>query len=137
MRSLAICFIVILGSWGTLLAQAPAHQWKVVQVVQLAEQTAPIPTTTIFTPTTVQLYRITVYLDCGGHGVDSGEYWQFIVGWSSNGGGLEGSCGPGAASGQIAPFIGKPGTPVFYDILTGSTTPTFPYAFEIVVEQLE
>jgi hypothetical protein len=137
MRNGSICLIVILAFGLTAAGQAPTKKWKVVQVVQLTEQTATIPATTIFTPTTVQLYRLSVYLDCGGHGVDSGEYWEFQVGWTSNGGGLSGSCGAGGASGQTVPFIGKVGTPVFYEIEAGPRTATFPYTLELAIEQLE
>ena len=60
MQKTAICLVAFLGSWVTALAQAPAHQWKIVQVVHLTQQASAIPATTLFTPTKIGLYRVTL-----------------------------------------------------------------------------
>src|SRR5277367_4294254 len=120
MRKAAIWLIMILALGLPVLAQAPTNKWKIVQVVQLSEQTAPIPPTTLFTPTTVKLYRITSYINCGGQ-KDGKGYWEL------SGSAFNMSCYATFGVGQTLPFSGKVGTPVTYAVIAGSPTPAFPY----------
>jgi hypothetical protein len=140
MRSLAICFIVILGSRVTALAQAPAHEWKVVEVVQLTKQTEATPTTTIFTPTEVGLYRVNILMACGGskgHGGANEPSWQLAFYYGANSNHFEVGC-VGGSNGGSAPYLISPsaGTPVTYSV-TGVLSPPFSYDIDIIVEQFQ
>jgi hypothetical protein len=136
MRSLAISLIVILGSWATALGQNPVPQWKVVQVLHLTNQASPITTTTIFTPTKIALYRLTLLIACGGeHGNGQPPFWQLQAAWNS--GNTQGSCDAGSGSGpSVIPISPMVGTPLTYSVTEEDGTPTVPYDIYIVIEQL-
>jgi hypothetical protein len=92
MRNIAICLIVILCSWVTALGQSGVPQWKVVQTLKLANQTAEISGATLFTPTTsVGMYRVALYISCGPTAVGDGTFDAYVnweVGGYKKAGGL-------------------------------------------------
>jgi hypothetical protein len=137
MQKAAICFVVILGSWVTALAQAPAHQWKVVQVVHLTQQASAIPATTLFTPTKIGLYRVTLANSCEGEGGDSQPpYWDLLL-TSKATGNVDVECDAGSAGTNLITLDLKPGAPVTYSSMPTSGTPTFAYDVDIIVEQFQ
>jgi hypothetical protein len=130
---LVLTFVLGLNAVGQ---SAPATTWKIVQVVHLAQQSANIPSTTIFTPTTSELYRLTVNIDCSPQRGNGGE-WGYIVSWTQEGPAARGDCGESNSSGQVIPFRGRVGTPVIYSATAGIPEPTFTYDLDIVIEQLK
>ena len=56
MRKATICLAMLLCSLAANGQQQP--QWKVVQSIVLLKQTAPIPVTTLFTPTAPGMFRV-------------------------------------------------------------------------------
>jgi hypothetical protein len=140
MRKAAICAIVIFGSWVAPLAQAPVHEWKVVQVVQLTKETSEIPTTTIFTPTEVGLYRVNILMACGGakgHGGANSPSWQLAFYYGANSNHFEVGCGGGSNGGSV-PYLISPsaGTPATYAV-AGVLSPPFSYDVDIIIEQFQ
>lgn len=137
MRNITICLIVILQSWVVALAQAPAHQWKVIQVVHLTQQTSAIPATTLFTATKIGLYRLTIANYCeGDDGDGQGPYWGLFL-TSKPTGGVEAECDAGAVAANLITLPLKPGSPVTYSSLAEDGTPTFAYGIDIIVEQFQ
>src|SRR5216684_8145793 len=53
---------------------------------KLVNQTAPIPTTTIFTPTQTGLYRLSVYATISKADPTSAGLWVFSPSWTDDGG---------------------------------------------------
>jgi hypothetical protein len=140
MRKMAICLIVILGSWVAAFGQTPLPQWKVVQAVHLVEQTSTIPSTILFTPTAAGLYRVNVTATCGGASHTSGPSWSVVVNWATtktSGGQSFVHCLEGNGYGTNAQvFSPEVGLPVTYSVIN-SNNPTFGYEFYIVIEKLQ
>jgi hypothetical protein len=136
MRKAAIWLMVILGSWVAALAQAPVHQWKVVQEVQLTQQTLTTPETTLFTPTKAGLYRVNLAIACGGPiGNSQAPAWDLDVGWIV--GDSQAQCAAGASTGNVIAINPRPGAPVTYEVVPLGGPPTFAYDVDIIVEQFQ
>jgi hypothetical protein len=152
MRNIAICLIVILCSWVTALGQSGVPQWKVVQTLKLANQTAEISGATLFTPTTsVGMYRVALYISCGPTAVGDGTFDAYVnweVGGYKKAGGLSLSGPPifaycassvsqvGAGS-QTAVINPRAGVPIAYSVYPAGPNPQESYDLVIVVEQLQ
>src|SRR5260370_28594260 len=53
---------------------------------KLTNQTAPIPSTTIFTPTQTGLYRLSVYATISKADPTGGSFWTLSPSWTDDGG---------------------------------------------------
>ncbi|MFZ1008045.1 MAG: hypothetical protein WAN65_14485 [Candidatus Sulfotelmatobacter sp.] len=135
MRKTAICLVAFLGSWVTALAQTPVHQWKVVQVVHLTQQTSAIPATTLLMPTKIGLYRVTLANSCEGSD-GQGPYWDLLL-ISKVTGTVDVACDAGDVAANFVILDLKPGASVTYSSEPTSGTPTFAYGIDIVVEQFQ
>jgi hypothetical protein len=134
MRNAAISLVVMLVLGLSATGQAaPSPTWKIVQVVHLAQQAADTPITTIFTPTTDELYRLTVNIECSAQRGNGGT-WNYSISWTLEAAPVRGFCGASNGSGQVITFRGRVGTPVAYSV-TGELAPTFTYDLDIVIEQ--
>jgi hypothetical protein len=132
MRKATICLVVFLCSWAAF-GQDKVPQWKVVRDVVLTKQTSPISQTTVFTPTSPGLYRLSSYLSVSG----AGASWGLSVYWTDLTGALTSSTfgtGPGWAwSGPII-FSIEPGQSFSYSVSgTGGGT----YNVGFTVERLQ
>src|SRR5882757_9204647 len=84
-----LCLAVLLLP-GFALAQAPKPATTpfssplIVAKGKLRNQSAPIPTTTIFTPTQDGLYRLSVYATVTKTDQSSQSYWFFNLGWTDD-----------------------------------------------------
>jgi hypothetical protein len=136
MRNAAISLVAMLAlTLSTAGQTAPAPTWKIVQVVHLPQQTADIPSTTIFTPATDELYRLTVNIECSPQRGNGGT-WDYSISWTLEAAPVRGFCGASNGSGQVITFRGRVGTPVIYSV-TGELAPTFTYDLDVVIEQLK
>jgi len=143
MRNTAICLIVILGSWITAQGQNPVPQWRVVQAVSML-QNAPIPTTTIFTPTQPGTYRLSGYMSLKPENnetefVNAEFYWTDASHHVASGTmQVPVGCSDCPLWTSMVPIMFKPlpGVPVnFYTTVTGVGTGQYDLVFTI--EQLE
>src|SRR5260370_34567475 len=135
----SVCVVVILvaafafTSGGGSAAASPTTPPSPVIVARakLVNQTAPIPTTTIFTPTQTGLYRLSVYATVTTTDPSSQSYWNFNAGWTDDAkpvsvntilyttGNVSGPfdyLGVLIAGGTEIPFEAKAGTPITYSI---------------------
>jgi hypothetical protein len=118
---------------------------------KLVNQTAAIPTTTMFTPTQDGLYRITVYATLTTSNLSSNSSWGYGIGWTDDAGSAnQGSVliGPGA---QLGPFTfygittggtvlvveAKSGIPVTYNVSQGGEPDGTAYSLYWTVEKME
>jgi hypothetical protein len=121
---------------------------------KLVNQTAPIPTTTIFTPTQVGLYRISVYMTLTKVDIASNSTWWFTMNWTDDGGAesagnlvnLIDNQGPpqaygiqqnGAMFGPVLSFESAAGTPVTYVVGQSGGSDNSAYSLYYTVERLE
>jgi len=88
MSKATLCFVMILCSVIAFAQQQP--QWTVIQHVALSQQSQPIPQTTLFTPTSPGIYRLTVYFS-GGTGTGTGIWVESLNGTDITGLPLGGS----------------------------------------------
>jgi hypothetical protein len=123
---------------------------------KLVNQTAPINTTTIFTPTHTGLFRLSIYMTCTKTGNSSNWFYNFN--WSDdagaenanvNGGSLiyiHSNYGPPSAyafndatywPGSAVPFEAIAGVPVTYTVTQSGAPDGSAYSLYYVVERLE
>lgn len=143
MRSLAICLILILEACAAAVGQNPVPQWKVVQAISVL-QNAPIPPTTIFTPTQPGSYRLSGYLSLKPENnetefVNANFYWtdasHHLAGASMQ---VPVGCSKCPLWTSMVPVMFKPlpGVPVnYYTTVTGVGTGQYDLVFTI--EQLQ
>lgn len=138
MRRTTICFLMLLCS----VAALGQPQWRVVKSLALTSQTAPIPQTTLFTPTRTGVYRLSVYLS-GGGGMGPGD-WLLFVRWTD-------LTGASSAIRELQVTTGKAnwtqhapsmlsiqsGTPLVYEVDAVGDTSGCDYNLVITIEQLE
>ena len=117
----------------------------------LVNQTAPIPATTIFTPTQTGLYRLSIYGTMLTAAYNSGTSWSVYVSWtdettSQNQQVLwsyDSSLAPFLSSGannfygQVAIFEAKAGTPVAYSTTQIGPPDGTSYSLHYTLERLE
>jgi hypothetical protein len=124
---------------------------QIVAKGKLPNQTAPIPTTTIFTPVQTGLYRLSVYATILKTAANSNAYWDYSFNWTDDEG-AESQSGfligydtvfgqfyyqggsPGAPS---MPFEAKAGTPITYDVQQYNGTDDSVYSLYYTLERLE
>jgi hypothetical protein len=151
----ALCVVVLLLPTFALTqarssAVTPVSP-PIVAKGKLLNQTAPIPTTTIFTPTQTGLYRLSVY---GTITIStcSGSFWSFNPGWTDDSGVLStenqilfsnGDClGPFNWSsigtiGLTMVIEAKAGTAITYNVTQNGSPDGSAYSIYYALERLE
>jgi hypothetical protein len=122
----SICVVVVmLAAFAFMSGSKPAGasapiSYASPQIVargKLLNQNAPIPTTTILTPTQSGLYRLSVY-GTVTTSTCSGSYWSLNPEWTDDSGVLGSENGVLQSNGDcLGPFVSV----VSYDYLTGAT----------------
>ena len=122
---------------------------QIIRRVELTNQTAPIPTTTLFTPSHNGLYRISMYLT--GTSGDAG--WAGYLTWSDDAGFEDTSVrgviatsgGPppqawgtsyGETPGSVSIIEAVAGQPVSYNVIIQNADTSGTYSLYIIVERL-
>src|SRR5215813_13852695 len=85
MRSMTICLLVTLCSMIAVGQDEP--QWKVIKHVTLTQQSDPIPSTVLVTPTEPGVYRLSMYLSTGSR-TAQGQVFATLYGYDITGGPL-------------------------------------------------
>ena len=134
-------------------APIPLTQPQIVAKGKLPNQTAPIPTTTIFTPTQTGLYRMSVYATIVKADPDSGSSWGYGYYWTDDAGtettgGI--LAGYGSSLGQFyyenffsnvggpsSVFEAKAGTPITYNVYQQGPSDNSVYSLYYTLERLE
>jgi hypothetical protein len=122
----------------------------IVAHAKLANQTAPIPTTTIFTAKTAGLYRMSIYQTLTTANPTSQSCWEVIVNWSDDAGTEEGqtNCVFGSQTlpqaylnppfpGQVFTFEVTAGSPVTYSVAQFGASDGTVYSLYYTLERLE
>ena len=134
-------------------APAPFTSPMIVAKGKLLNQTAPITTTTIFTPTQTGVYRLSVYATLTQTGLNSQSAWSYNLGWTDDAGTQSegallycyGSNAPGQFSyenffpqgGVVLPFEAKAGMPVTYAVSQIGPPDNSAYSLYYTLERLE
>jgi hypothetical protein len=135
------------------LASSPPPSPLIVRRVVQANQTAPIPTTTLFTPSQTGLYRVSAYMTQVA--VGDGNTLSLNLGWSDDAGQeatsittppivqYTNSVPPQAwgwnyenSPGNVITFEEKAGQPITYSVLYPSGGNLGSYSVYLVVERL-
>jgi hypothetical protein len=120
---------------------------------KLVNQTAPIPTTTIFTPYETGLYRMSLYMTTTQRNSSSNQSWNFNLSWTDDAGAetvwLLADIGAGNLPqaygtnpyygtwpGQVITFEAVAGFPVTYSV-TQNAPDDSAYSQYFVVERIE
>jgi hypothetical protein len=148
---LLVAFGLVAAHSTGLPASSPTSPVIVVKR-RLVNQTAPIPTTTIFTPAHDGVYRLSVYATLTKLDPSSQSTWNLNAAWTDDagselsglgfqyGGGPIGQfCGPeGYLLGGVATTIeAKAGTPITYDMEQTGPLDSSAYSLYYVLEQIE
>jgi len=119
---------------------------------KLPNQTAPIPTTTIFTPTQTGLYRLSVYATVERADLNSNSYWCYGFQWTDDGGPHQSGimlCGYGDITspfqyegldylgGTAQPFEAVAGQPITYNVTQNNGPDDSAYSLYYTLERLE
>jgi len=112
---------------------------------KLPNQTAPIPTTTVFTPSQDGLYRLSVYMTESVAVPTSGAYWTFNAAWSDDAGDeatgvpiLNANQTPSGAYGYLTVLLQvKAGKPITYSTTLSNGTDGGTYSLYYTLERLE
>jgi len=153
-RAGAVLIFTVLLSWSALGQAASSGRKKhkfpeVVAQVSLAGQTNPIPTTTIFTPNTDGLFRISVYW-ANTVPASTDFTWSLDLGWTDDAGneaaqsfmilsaesGAPMSYSINTGNGSSLTFRANAGAPVTFSVKANSTPSSTTYELFFVVEQL-
>jgi hypothetical protein len=153
-----LCVVILLVGVFALAGRnsvaSPATSVTSPQIVakgRLVNQTAPIPTTTIFTPAQNGLYRLSVYATVSKADASSSAFWFYSAGWTDEAGiesafdllnGYSNTLGqfqsPGLYGGASLTFEAKAGTPVTYSVTHDPPSPdNSVYALYYTLERLE
>lgn len=142
MRKMILIAVLMCASVISFGQSNGLPQWKVVKEFHVADQTASVPPTVLFTPTQKGLYRLSMYVSASTDikqltGWDMFVYWTDQTGLSANfllGTDLTGGTTYQADSAMFSPQIGKPVT-VF--IQTSNPPPQdASYCVALVIEKL-
>ncbi len=157
----AICVLAFLVASfaltsGSKIADASAGGLPspvIVARAKLANQTAPIPTTTIFTPTQDGLYRISAYATVAKADPNSQSAWSFGVQWTDDAGAGQLANGVLFGIGNVSQaFIwensfslggatvileAKAGTPITYSMTQCCSPDNSAYSLYYTLERLE
>lgn len=152
---LLVAFGLVAASSTGSPAPTPSSPVIVKRVI-LANQTAPIPTTTLFTPASSGLFRVSVYMTTPVPNSNS-NLWVFNLGWTdaagvenTNGNGLVQATSnnqpPGAWGALINGGIGTPdgiaviqcvgGQPITYSVTPSLESDLGTYSLYATVERL-
>jgi hypothetical protein len=120
---------------------------------KLLNQTAPIPATTIFTPTQTGLYRLSVYATITRADPSSQSDWLYSFGWTDDSGpvvesdflyGYPTNVGQffsynnsESFGGAALPFEAKAGTPITYSMAQQNGPDNSAYSLYYTLERLE
>jgi hypothetical protein len=133
-------------------SSGPFNSPQIVAKGKLPNQTAPIPTTTIFTPTQTGLYRLSVYATISKADPNSGSYWAYTFNWTDDSGVQSQPqllIGSGPTLGQFyyqggivlggtsMPFQVKAGTPITHDVTQYNGPDNSAYSLYYTLERLE
>jgi hypothetical protein len=136
--------LVAIRSTGT---QAPmATSPIIITKRRLVNQTAPIPTTTIFTSTHDGVYRLSVYATITQADPSSDSNWEWGAGWTDDAGAEISSSryvasdwflGQFGVGGLVTIIEAKAGTPITYSMSQRSPADNSAYNLYYVLEQIE
>jgi hypothetical protein len=143
--------LVAIRSTGTPVPTATSP--IIITKRKLVNQTAPIPTTTIFTPTHDGVYRLSSYATLTTADPNSNSFWSFNIGWTDDAGSqvyngllfdpqVDRATGPFVWS-QIAPYgatvlvEAKAGTPITYSVTLEGVADNSAYSLYYTLEQIE
>jgi hypothetical protein len=147
--------VLLLPTFALTQARNPAVtpvSPPIVAKGKLLNQTAPIPTTTIFTPTQDGLYRLTVYATVTKSAPGSQSYWFYNIGWTDDAGPefddsilFQSGSGFGQFSyaglfiqgGTVVPLEAKAGTSITYSMTQGGGSDNSAYSLYYTLERLE
>jgi hypothetical protein len=121
---------------------------------KLLNQTAPIATTTIFTPVQTGLYRLSVYATLPVNNEFSTSSWNYNIGWTDDTGpqAVQGflfqqgnvlgqfynfNFGPNVLGGTTLPFEAKTGTPITHSMTQLGSPDGSAFSLYYVLERLE
>jgi hypothetical protein len=119
---------------------------------KLTHRSAPIPTTTIFTPAADGLYRLSVYATITQIDSSSNSYWFYNVGWTNDGGAQDANSiiygypqtpvqfiweSTYDIGGPVLTFEAKAGAPVTHQVVQSGPPDNSAYSLYWVVERLE
>jgi hypothetical protein len=124
---------------------------QIVAKGKLPNQTAPIPTTTIFTPVQTGLYRLSVYATISSADPNSKAYWDYSYSWTDDAGVQSQRgflIGTSLILGQFAfldvnlgapsmPFEAKAGTPITHNMTQYNGPDNSAYSLYYTLERLE
>jgi hypothetical protein len=150
---------VLLVAFGLVAARstgspAPTPSSPViVKKVILANQTAPIPTTTLFTPASNGLFRVSIYMTQVVPTQRNNGYWLYNLDWTDDAGPESGATQPimqmydgqmppqawgtfDTSPGNVVILEGVAGKPVTFSISLSGTTSGGTYSAYFTVERL-
>jgi len=125
---------------------------QIIARVKLPNQNAPIPTTTIYTPTQTGLYRLSVYATMTRSDPNSQSTWFYSMAWTDDGGAeseneilYQNGEGRGqfnynglyTQGGWTMPFEAEAGTPITYNVSQEGAPDNSAYTLYYTLERLE
>ena len=137
MKKVAICLLLLCAT------VAVAQQWQSVANVVVFQQNQAIPQTTLLTPTTPGLYRVTVYFSTNAMGGNSPGYFNESVTMQDISGQLDNFNIPVACTGNprfeytTIPIGLAPNVPVTFALSASGTPGPCVYSMSIIVEQFK
>jgi hypothetical protein len=148
---LLVAFAFLSGSRSADASPATPLGPVIVAKGEAPNQTAPIPTTTLFTPTQDGLYRVSAYATMTKPGPENSGSWSFNVAWTDDAGrqqeqfALDGSFnvqGPflndyNFYGGAVRIFEAKAGTPITFNLREGGVSAGAEYSLYYTLERLE
>jgi hypothetical protein len=141
MKSLLI-FVFLLGASLCAAAQTTCSSFPcVVASVSLANQTANIPATDLYTPSTSGVFLVSSNISCST-GTVKGAEWETYEGWTDAFGPRTGAylyCGMNTSAGQSLLVPAVAGQPIRYEVrlATHGGSGGLTYNLNIVVQQLQ
>lgn len=150
------CLAVLLGSsFGVAQTSKPAAftSPQIVAKAKLPNQTAPIPTRTIFTPAQTGLYRLSIYATVVKADPSSQSYWYVNPAWTDDSGAVSQAGGvlflPGTTAGPFEfdgvallggdafVFEAVAGMPITISVTQGGPSDNSSYSLYYTLERLE
>ena len=144
--------LALSGSQSAAIPAASPSSPPIIARVKLTNQTAAIPTTTIFTPAQTGLYRASLYMTQTTAVPTSNGVWFFEIVWTDDAG-TESAAPISVNVNQVPPnawgnygytnggtllvFEAKAGQPVTYTVPFGGTGDGGAYSLYFTVERLE
>jgi hypothetical protein len=156
-KNLSIALLII--AFGLVAARStglPSTPTSPVIIVKrrLVNQTATIPTTTIFTPAQDGVYRLSAYATITTPGPNSQSFWFYDVGWTDDEGpetagnsnlyygygvqpGQFWGSFPSKSGGMVTTIEAKAGTPITYAMNQAGPPDGSVYSLYYVLEQID